>query len=67
MTSEPQLLTVGQIADELHEPVTRVAYVVSKYRIKPVDRVGIIRRFDRAQITVIRQGLYGIRVGKHHV
>ena len=57
-----ELFTVGQIADQLQEPPTRVAYIVSKYRIKPAERVGIIRQFTPDQVEVIRQGLYGIRV-----
>ena len=57
-----ELLTIGQIADRLREPPARVAYVVSKYRLKPVSRVGIIRLFDEEQVKVIKQGLYGIQI-----
>ncbi len=57
-----RLLTIGQIADQLQEPPTRIAYVVSKYRLKPVQRVGIIRLFDEQHIKAIKQGLYGIQV-----
>lgn len=60
----PQLLTIGQIADRLQEPPARIAYIVSKYRLKAVQRVGIIRQFRPEQVEVIRQGLYGIRVQK---
>ena len=35
------LYTVSNIADTLHEPPARVAYIISKYRLKPVQRVGI--------------------------
>ena len=59
---EQNLLTVGQIADVLKEPPARIAYIISKYRIKPVQRVGIIRLFDEEQIEAIKQGLYGIQV-----
>jgi hypothetical protein len=41
-----KLLTIGQISDRLDEPPARVAYIISKYRLKPVQRVGIIRLFD---------------------
>ena len=51
------VLTLGQIADELGQPPTRVSYVVSKYRLKPVARVGIIRLFSEQQVQAIRQGL----------
>ncbi len=57
-----ELSTIGQIADLLKEPPSRVAYIVSKYRLKPVQRVGIIRLFDEEQIKAIKQGLYGIQI-----
>ena len=57
-----RLLTIGQIADQLQEPPARVAYVVSKYRLKPVERVGIIRLFDEKHVKAIKQGLYGIQI-----
>ena len=59
---EQELLTIGQIADRLSEPPARVAYIVSKYRLKPVQRVGIIRLFSEEQVKAIKQGLYGIQV-----
>ena len=59
-----ELFTVGQIADRLEEPTARVAYMISKMRIKPISRVGIIRQFNEEQIQNIKQGLYGIRIQK---
>lgn len=59
---EQNLLTVGQIADVLKEPPARIAYIISKYRLKPVQRIGIIRLFDEEQIKAIKQGLYGIQI-----
>ena len=59
---EQNLLTVGQIADVLKEPPARIAYIISKYRLKPVHRIGIIRLFDEAQTRIIKQGLYGIQI-----
>jgi hypothetical protein len=56
------LYTITQIADSLGEPPQRVKYIVSKYRLKPVQRVGIIRLFDERAIEAIRQGLYGIQI-----
>ncbi len=50
-------ITVGQIADRLGEPPSRVAYAITKYRLKPVTRVGIIRLFSDKQVELIRQGL----------
>ena len=57
-----ELFTVGQIAESLKEPPARVAYIISKYRIRPVSRVGIIRLFSETQVTAIRQGLYNIQI-----
>jgi hypothetical protein len=59
---EQNLLTIGQIADQLQEPPARVAYIVAKHRIKPAQRVGIIRLFSQEQVQAIRQGLYGIQI-----
>ncbi len=56
------LQTVGQIADCLGEPPSRVAYIISKYRLKPVDRVGIIRLFDEKQVEAIKYGLFNIQI-----
>ena len=54
--------TIGQIADRLREPPARVAYIVSKYRLKAVRRVGIIRLFNEQQIKAIKDGLYAMQV-----
>ncbi len=56
------LLTASQIADQLGEPPQRVDYIIRKYRIKPVARIGIIRLFSHEQIEAIKQGLYGIQI-----
>jgi len=56
------LLTASQIADQLGEPPQRVTYIIRKYRLKPVSRVGITRLFSEEQVKVIKQGLYGIQI-----
>jgi len=56
------LVTIGQIAEALEEPPARIAYVISKHRLKPVQRVGIIRLFSEEQVKAIQQGLYGIGI-----
>ena len=56
------LLTASQIADQLGEPPQRVTYIIRKYRLKPVQRIGIIRLFDEEQVKAIKQGLYGIQI-----
>lgn len=60
--SEAKLCTATQIADQLGEPPQRVCYIIRKYRLKPVHRVGIIRLFDERQIVAIKNGLYGIQI-----
>ena len=62
MTQKQELYTVGEISEQLGEPVPRVAYIIQKYRLKPVERVGIIRRFNTKQIEVIKKGLYDIQI-----
>ena len=57
-----ELSTVGQIADRLQEPPQRVAYIIRKYRLKPVQRVGIIRLFREQQVQAIKRGLYDIQI-----
>ncbi len=57
-----ELLTIGQIAEKLQEPPARVAYVVSKHRLKPQQRVGIIRLFGEEQVEAIKEGLYNIQI-----
>ncbi|MCP4257847.1 MAG: hypothetical protein GY774_10015 [Planctomycetes bacterium] len=57
-----ELHTIGQIADLYREPPSRISYIVSKYRLKPVKRVGIIRLFGPEQLKAIKDGLYTIQV-----
>ena len=54
-------LTASQIADKLGEPPQRITYIIRKYRLKPRERIGIIRLFDEQQVKEIKQGLYGIQ------
>jgi len=58
------LFTVTQIADRLKERSHRVTYMITKCKLKPVERVGIIRLFSEAQIQLIKDGLYGLRIQK---
>ena len=51
------LFTVGQIADQLNQPPARIAYMISKFRIKPTQRVGILRLFSQEQVKGIKQSL----------
>lgn len=59
---QQQRFTVGQISDLLGEPPARVSYIISKHRLKPSDRVGIIRLFSVQQVELIRRYLYDIQI-----
>lgn len=54
--------TATQIADMLEESPMRIRYIISKLRIRPVHRVGIIRLFSEQQVQTIKDGLYTMRV-----
>lgn len=58
----PNLYTASQVADMLGEPPQRVTYIIRKYRLKPIQRVGIIRLFNQEQIEAIKHGLYNIQI-----
>ena len=55
-------LTVSHIADLLDEPPQRVAYIIRKHRMKPVQRIGIIRLFNQDQIETIKLALRNIQI-----
>jgi len=54
------VFTIGQIADELKQPPSRLQYLISKYRIKPVAWVANIRLFDRTTLETLRFSLQSI-------
>ena len=54
--------TVSQIADKLGEPPQRVDYIIRKHRLKPQQRIGIIRLFGTEQVEAIKEGLYNIQI-----
>jgi len=55
--------TVSQIAEILQEPPQRIAYVVRKLQLKPIQRIGLIRLFTQADIKAIKQGCYNLGRG----
>ncbi len=59
---DTNLLTASQIADQLGEPPQRIDYVIRKYRLKPQQRIGIIRLFGEQQVQAIKEGLYNIQI-----
>ena len=58
MTETLTQYTVSQIAEILQEPPQRIDYVVKKLRLKPAQRVGLIRLFSEADIKAIKKGCY---------
>jgi len=52
------LLTAMQIAEQLEEQPQRVTYIIRKYRMKPVHRIGIIRLFSESQAEEIKKELW---------
>ena len=59
---DTNLYTVSNIADTLNEPPARVDYIIRKLRLKPDDRIGIIRRFSVDKLSIIKSGLYRIQI-----
>jgi len=62
MSSE--LLTIGDIADQLNEPTNRVSYMLTKHRIKPVKRIGITKVFDASVVALVKDYLFNMRIQK---
>ena len=56
------LFTTGQIAEMLREPPTRVEYIIRRHRLKPVDRVGIIRLFNEVQVAAIKEKIFNMQI-----
>ncbi len=54
MSGTNDLMTIGQIADELGMTLRRVGYLIDREKIKPVWRVGIIRLFDSSAFLKIK-------------
>jgi DNA-binding transcriptional MerR regulator len=48
------VFTIGQIADELKQPPSRLQYLIYKNRIKPVARVANIRLFDQVTLETLQ-------------
>lgn len=64
MDDTRQLFTIGQLADQLQESPARVGYVIAKYRLRPVSRVGIIRLFDAKQAEAVKLGIFDLQARK---
>jgi predicted transcriptional regulator len=58
---EPALLTVGRIADEVGESLSRVAYVLNtRKHIRPKARAGTLRLYAACAIAQVRHELHAI-------
>ena len=56
-TTEPRLLTLGQIAVRLKASKNRVAYAIDAYHITPAARVGILRAWPESDLPRIKSAL----------
>lgn len=54
------LMTVGQIAQRLRQPVHRIIYVISTRRIREAARAGRLRVFDLEAVHQIKTELAAI-------
>ncbi len=61
MSSPPRLLTTGQLATELRQPVHRILYVLStRQHIQPSALSGVSRVYDSRAKAQIRHELNAI-------
>ena len=59
--SAPSLLTTGRIADEVHEKLSRVLYVLAtRPHIRPKARAGTLRLYGREAVAQVRHELNAI-------
>lgn len=58
------LQTVTQIAIHLDETRRRVDYIISRSRIEPTCRVGIIKLFDVEKVARIKHLLFNMQIQK---
>jgi hypothetical protein len=56
-----KLLTVGQIAAELGQPVWRIQYLCRERGIEHVTKLGPLRGFDQAAVDQLRSELQRMR------
>lgn len=61
------LWTVGRIADHLGVPRHRIDYLISSRKITPLDRAGIARVFDAADVDRIAAELRRIDADREGV
>jgi len=60
------VFTIGQLADQLGQSPSRLQYLISKHRIKPVARVANIRLFDQTTLETLRFTLQSITKEKNN-
>ncbi len=65
MTTKPDsLLTVGEIARRIGQPVWRVEYIIRFRDLKPFGRAGNARVFQESDVTYIASELWRIDAAK---
>lgn len=62
--SAPALLTIGEIARRLNEPIHRIEYVIRARRIRPCGRAGNARVFGEESVEAISLELHRINAAK---
>jgi len=56
-TSAPTLITVGEIARRLGEPLHRVVHVIDSRKVQPIGRAGSLRVFAESDVDFVRSEL----------
>ena len=51
------LMTLGQIARRLDQPIHRVKYAIERYRIEPTQRAGILRLWNEDGLARIERSV----------
>ena len=67
VTQTETLWTVARIAEHLEVARHRVEYVIDSRSIKPIDRAGIARVFDRRDVDLIAHELRRIEANREGV
>ena len=60
-----ELYTITEVAEFLHEPTTRVAYMARKHKIEPTRRAGTTQLFNYKAIAKIGDAINNMQIQKH--
>lgn len=56
------LLSIKEMSIEYHEPPKRIEYLIAKYRVPHIRRIGLTRMFDISAQAQILEALRGIQI-----